>query len=54
MSKADEIKAKNEAQLAINQQKAQQAQAERDKATTEQNKVLSNNSLAILNTLKTG
>ena len=54
VDKTAEIKAKNEAQMALNKQSAEQKQAERDKAQMEANNQLANNEWAILNTLKTG
>lgn len=49
-----EIKAKNEAQMALNKQNAQLREDARQKDITEQNNQLANNEGAILNTLKTG
>ena len=54
VDKNAEIKAKNEAKLAENQQKAKLAEEQRQKWITEQNTALANNEWAILNTLKTG
>lgn len=54
VSKEAEIKAKNEAQMALNKQQADQRQAERDKVTQEANNQLANSETAILNTLRTG
>lgn len=49
-----EIKAQNEAQMALNKQQAEIKQAERDKQAQDANNALANNEWAILNTLKTG
>lgn len=54
IDKNAEIKAKNEAKLAENQQKAQLAEQTRQQGITEQNTALANNESAILNTLKVG
>jgi hypothetical protein len=52
--KTAEIKAQNEAQLALNKQQAEQRQAERDKATQEANNALASSESSILNTLRSG
>jgi len=54
LDKNAEIKAKNEAKLAENQQKAKLAEEQRQKWITEQNTALANNEWAILASLKTG